>query len=421
MLVTASFAAACGDTGSQGASETSYVTAADASVALGDAGLSGDAGTRSFTRTDLTSDQSGVASSRDRNLVNPWGIAYGPQTAFWVANNGTGTSTLYNGSGQPQPSGTPLVVSLPTPPLSADAGVSDAGADASLDSGASDAGATDAGANAGATDAGVAGASAKPTGIVFNDTRNFLVQSSSSSKTAAARFIFATEDGTLLAWAPEVDQTRAILMVDRSGAAIYKGLALLKTKLGGYLFATNFHAGTVEVFDRNFRRVTNLRKGAFVDPNLPNGYAPFGIQAIGQRIFVTYAQQDKDKEDDVAGQGKGYVNEFDASGRLISRFAAKGTLNAPWAVVRAPRGFGGFQDALLVGNFGDGTINAFDLKSHRFLGQLEDNSGNPLTIDGLWGLTFGNGKQAGKANTLYFTAGPDDESHGLFGSISVAR
>jgi uncharacterized protein (TIGR03118 family) len=204
--------------------------------------------------------------------------------------------------------------------------------------------------------------------------------------------------------------------VDRSSTgAIYKGLAIAASPAGVHIYAANFHSGTIEVFDTNFNLVTLA--GIFSDPTIPAGFAPFNIQNINGQLFVTYARQDAAREDDVPGPGAGYVNVFDTNGILVRRFASAGTLNAPWGVVRAPAGFGGFSNNLLIGNFGDGKINAFDPVSGAFRGQLENGKGRAIQIDGLWALVFGNGGTGGDTDKLYFTAGIEDEKHGLFGQI----
>ncbi len=225
-------------------------------------------------------------------------------------------------------------------------------------------------------------------------------------------------DRLLAAWNSGA-KTKAVLVVDNSASkAVYKGLALGFRRDEAFLFATNFHAGKIDVFDKRFQPVT-LPSGAFKDPAVPSGYAPFGIANVRGRLIVTYAQQDADKHDDVAGAGHGFVDIFDTQGRLLRRFAAKGTLNSPWGVALAPLSFGRFGGDLLVGNFGDGRINIFDLRGG-FLGQLGPTAQRPFTIQGLWGLIFG-GAAKSNPNTLFFTAGPNDEMHGLFGSISPAE
>jgi len=328
-------------------------------------------------QTNLVSDQAGKAAMVDPNLVNAWGIAASTTSPFWINDNGQGVSTLYDGAGHPFPVNQPLVVTVPPP----------AGSPADT--------------------------TAAPTGMVFNSTQDFVVTEGTHS--AASFFIFSTEDGTISGWNPNVDGGAAILAVDNSASdAVYKGLALGSNASGNVLFATDFHNGRVDAFDRTFAPAA--MPGSFADPRIPAGFAPFGITTIQGRVYVTYAKQDADQHDDVSGPGNGFINVFDTSGNLIRRFASQGVLNSPWGVVLAPPGFGQFGNAVLVGNFGDGAISAFDLASGTFLGQLTDGN-SPLKIGGLWGLIFGNGATAGDVNTLYFTAGPDEEQHGLFGML----
>lgn len=335
-----------------------------------------------YVQTNLVSDLSGVAATTDPHLVNAWGITFGPTTPFWISDNGTGFSTLYNGAGTRFPPASPLVVTIPP----------DAGSPADT--------------------------TAAPTGTVFNGTTDFVVAAKGHS--AASRFIFATEDGTISGWNPAVDGMHAILGADRSAdGAVYKGLALAQTAAGNFLYATNFRAGTVDVFDAQFHLVSLA--GAFVDPNIPAGYAPFNVRNIGGWLYVTYAKQNDVKHDDVAGQGHGFLDVFDTSGQLVRRIAQHGVLNSPWGLALAPASFGRFGGDLLVGNFGDGHINAFDPASGNFRGELRDDHGHALVIDGLWALTFGNGASGGRTDTLYFTAGPDGEQHGLFGAVSPAN
>jgi len=334
-----------------------------------------------YAATILVSDTAAAANPYgsssahvDANLVNAWGIAFNPQGFVWVANAGTSTSTLYDGHGVPQS----LVVSIPDGQ----------------------------------------GGEAEPTGIVFNSTGSFLV--SQGGVTASSIFIFAGEGGTIAGWSPAVDMTHAVTAVDRSAAgAIYKGLARATQGGADFLYATDFHNGAVDVFDAGFNKVT-LAAGAFTDPNLPAGYAPFGIQAIGNQLYVSFAKQDADAEDDVAGAGFGAIDVFDTAGTLVKRLVAVGgSLNAPWGMAVAPADFGTFSNALLVGNFGDGTIRAFDPQTGNLLGTLAKPNGTPISIEGLWGIAFGNGLNSQPTNTLFFSAGPGDEAHGVYGRIDV--
>ena len=333
-----------------------------------------NAGSQGFyQQTNLVSDIAGVAKFTDSNLVNPWGLVHAPQSPWWVADNGTGVSTLYNGHGVK----VPLTVTIPPP-------------------GGSPAGTT-----------------AAPTGAIFNGTGGFVV--SANGKSGSALFIFDTEDGTISGWNPGVLPTDAVLAVDRStvgAGAVYKGLAIGSNANGTFLFATNFRFGTIEMFDSNFNLV-----GSFTDHRLPQSYAPFGIQNIGGNLYVTFAKQNAAKHDDVAGPGHGFVDVFDTSGNLIRRLISRGSLNSPWGLAQAPANFGQFSNDLLVGNFGDGHINVFDPNTGAALGSLQNSGGIPIQIDGLWSLQFGNGAAAGATNQLFFTAGIDGEAHGLFGMI----
>lgn len=335
-----------------------------------------------YQQTNLVSDLPGVAHVTDPNLVNSWGIVHGPTTPFWIADNGTGVSTLYTGAGTPFPVGSPLVVTIPPPHGSP------------------------------------AGTTAAPTGIVFNPTSGFVVSAGNNS--GAALFLFATEDGTISGWNRNVDTTHAILEVDKSPGAVYKGLALASNSAGTFLYATNFRAGTIDVFNDHFGQ-THLA-GSFSDSKIPRGYAPFGIASINGNLIVTYAKQDAAKHDDVAGQGHGFVDVYDTSGHLLHRLVTRGQLNSPWGLALAPESFGRFGGDLLIGNFGNGRINAYDPQTGGFRGQLRDAKNKPISIDGLWGLDFGNDANAGPSTTLFFTAGLNDEADGLFGSlVSVGR
>ena len=345
----------------------------------------------SFTQTSLVSNVASLnPATVDPNLKNPWGVAFSPAGPFWVANNGTGTSTLYNGAGKAATgqNGMPLVFNVPPP--------------------------------AGST------ATAAPTGIVFNSTSDFLV----NGKPAA--FIFDTEDGTISAWNPTT-QSNAVLEVDHSnvpatGGAVYKALALASSGGANFLYATNFRAGTIDVFDGSFHQValgSGAISGTFADPHVPHGYAPFGIASLDGFLVVTYAKQNSAKHDDTPGAGRGFVDVFDTSGHLLDRVASRGALNAPGGLAVAPSNFGTYSGDLLVGNFGDGRINAFQFPSghsHKFqsAGPLKDAQGKPVVIDGLWSVVFGNGGKAGSTNTLFFSAGINGEQDGLFGSLTAS-
>ena len=347
------------------------VMLACASPAFADHNASG------YVQRNLVSDGSITAEHTDANLVNAWGVAFNPTGFVWVANNGTGTSTLYDGDGNAQT----LVVSIPAP-----------------------------GAASGGT----------PTGIVFNGTNVFNVTANGTS--GSAKFIFVTEDGIIAGWAPTVDGTHAVTAIDNSATtgAVYKGVALSAGGSGPLLYAADFHNAAIEVFDGTFTPVTAASATAFTDPFIPKGYAPFGIQAIGGDIYVTYAQQDADKHDEIDGRGLGFVDVYDPNGVLLRRLAARGLLNAPWGIAQAPAGFGVFSNAILVGNFGDGRINAYDPVFGFWLGQLRGTNRQPIQIDGLWGIAFGNGFADQPVNTLFFASGPSSEAHGLYGRLDAA-
>jgi uncharacterized protein (TIGR03118 family) len=320
-----------------------------------------------FSQHNLVSDLPGLADHMDTNLVNPWGIAFSATSPFWISDNHSGFSTIYNSSGTPSP----LVVTIPPP-------------------------------NGGTPPAA-------PDGIVFNGTTDFV-----ASGTSPARFIFATEDGTISGWA---GGSSAVLKADNStSGTVYKGLAMASSGGNNFLYAADFHNGRIDVFDASYNPATLA--GNFADPTIPAGFAPFNIQNIGGQLFVTYAMQDADRHDDVGGPGHGYVNVFDTSGHLLRRFASQGVLDSPWGLAMAPAGFGAFGGALLIGNFSDGRINAFDPVSGNWLGAVLNVGGTAFAVPGLWGLAFGNGGSGGDTHTLYFTAGINGENDGLFGSLS---
>ena len=361
-------------------------------------GSSASSGEGFYVQTNLVSDLPNIAKVQDKNLVNSWGLVHSPTSPWWVADNGTGVSTVYNGNGtpvNPLPPGTPpLVVSIPAP-----------------------------GGGSGGT----------PTGIVFNSvfTTNpddFVV--SAGGKSGPSIFMFATEDGTISGWNPGVDVTHAILAVDRSAVskgkftgAVYKGLATGRDDGHDFIYATDFRFGTVEQFDAHFKLVKSFTdKQLSNDCPFPNQcFAPFGIRNIGGRLYVTYALQNADHHDDVSGLGNGFVDVFNTQGKLLRRFASQGTLNSPWGLTLTPRDFGPFSNDLLVGNFGDGHINVFNPKTGAFLGQLPDQAGDPIAINGLWGIDFGNGVNAGERDELFFASGLNDEANGLFGKIQFVR
>jgi uncharacterized protein (TIGR03118 family) len=352
-----------------------------------------------YVVTNLTSDLPGVAANTDAVLQNAWGVAFTPAASpFWISDNATGCSTLYDGAGVPQA----LRVKLPLPGGSVPATAcmhNDHNNPPNP-------------------------APATPTGLVWNPTTTFRVPGT----TSAATFIWSTEDGTIAAWTGGLTPPdQAVLAVDNSGSgAVYKGLVFGTNPHGVFLYATNFHAGTIDVFapapagSLRYRPATPSEiEGSFADPNIPAGFAPFGIENINGDLFVTYAKQDAEMHDDVAGPGNGFVDVYDTSGRLLRRFASRGPLNSPWGVTRASFAFGRFSGDILVGNFGNGQINVFDSDGkHR--GTLKDGKGKSLVIEGLWKLTLGGGRNS-SSDTLYFTAGPNDESDGLFGTITPAE
>lgn len=351
---------------------SAVVSAAALTSLVACGGSSGSINSQSFTSTVLVSDGAVSAPHTDPNLKNAWGIAFNPKGFVWVADNGTSVATLYDGNGVPQS----LIVSIPN---------------------------------------GTSGP-ANPTGIVFNGTTDFTV--SQGGKSGVGAFIFSGEGGTITAWAPAVAPTNAIVMFDDgSGGAVYKGLALASNGTANFLYATDFHNNKIDVFDKNFAKVA--MPGKFQDATLPAGFAPFGIQAIGAKLFVTYAKQDAAAHDNVDGSGLGFVDVFDTAGNLLQHFASAGPLNAPWGVAQAPGNFGRFSGDILIGNFGDGTINAFDPASGQSLGAINLPNGTAFVQPGLWGIAFGNGLDNQPTNTLFFAAGPNDEADGVYGRIDV--
>jgi uncharacterized protein (TIGR03118 family) len=327
--------------------------------------------TVAFVQTNLDSNLGGIGTP-DANLTNAWGLAFAPGGAFWINGNHSGTSNLISGDGTVAT----LVVSIPAPKNATSGQIS------------------------------------APTGIISNSTTSFHLPGTA----LPAFFIFDTEDGTIAAWNPGVDLMHAVIAVDNSSSgANYKGLAIGANASGNLIFATNFRSGNVDVFDTNFAPVTT--DGRFIDKNIPRGFAPFGIQNIDGDLWVTFAKQDAEKDDDVAGPGNGFVDVFDTDGHLLRRFAEHGVLNSPWGLARAPYGFGQFSGDILIGNQQDGHINAFD--SHgNFVGSLRKPNGESIKIDKLWALQFGGGAKS-SPESLFFTAGPNDENNGLFGVINT--
>lgn len=316
-----------------------------------------------YTRTDL------VDNIKDPNLVNAWGMSRSSTSPWWISDNGTGLTTLYDGTGAIQP----LVVTIPTP--------------------------TGQGTSA-------------PTGQVYNYTTGFQVAPGKQ-----AIFIFATEDGTISGWNPQVNGTTAILTVNRAGSAEYKGIALATTASGPRLYASNFQTGQVDVFDANYKPVILHNAKAFHIPFLDENWAPFGIQSVGSNLVVTFAHRKPGQHDEDHGPGMGWVAIFDQQGNLLLTLEWGDFVNAPWGIAMAPGDFGTFSHRLLIGNFGDGWIHAYNTVSGKHEGYMLDANGAPIAIDGLWGLTFGNDAKSGSALSLYYTAGPNDESNGLFGNL----
>jgi uncharacterized protein (TIGR03118 family) len=329
-----------------------------------------------YQQTNIVSDIPGLAAATNHKLINPWGVSLSPNGLFRISDNGVGLSTVFDVNGNRF--GPTVQIPLP---------------------------------------AGSTSDAAAPTGNIHNTTTDFVVTENGVS--APAENVFATEDGTITAWNPAVDKHHALIVVDNSASAVYKSLTLGSNAEGNFIYATNFHDGTVDVFDGNFHQVQLA--GSFTDADIPDGFAPFGIRNINGTIFVTYAKQNEEKRDDVAGPGNGYIDEFDTEGNLIGRFASQGTLNSPHGLALAPADFGEFSNALLVGNFGDGRINAFDPQTGAFLGQIADADGHPIANPGIWAITFGNGAGGTRTDTLYFAAGINHEQDGLFASISLAN
>jgi uncharacterized protein (TIGR03118 family) len=321
-------------------------------------------GTSAFVhQTNLVSNVPGAAAHTDPNLVNAWGLSSSSSSPIWVSDNGADVATLYNGT---TGVAVPLVVSI---------------------------------------------AGGAPTGTVFNGTSDFAVSNGATS--APALFIFASENGVISGWNRNVDPTHSIAKHTDTNA-VYKGLAIGSAGGSNFLYATNFRAGLVEKLDTNYNVVDT-----FTDPNVPSGFAPFGIQNIGGNLFVTFAKQDAAKHDDVAGKGNGFVDEFNTSGTLLRRVASGGALNSPWGLAIAPSSWGRVAGDLLVGNFGNGAVNVFDPTTGDWRGGLKSSdTGEPLIIDGLWGLRVGNGGSGGDQNAVEFSAGPDGESNGLFGTLT---
>jgi uncharacterized protein (TIGR03118 family) len=364
------------------------IVAAGTLAAAGLGAAPAGAHTTAYRQINLVSDQPGHAPLIDSDLVNAWGLAASPGTnampgsPLWVSDNGSDKTTLYAANQTPPPpvSKVPLIVSI---------------------------------------------TGAAPTGAVFNSDSSAFIVRDKMGNSGSSLFIFDTENGTIDGWSPGVNPngTGPSMMTEvarNNGAnAVYKGLAIAQRSNGKtYLYATNFRSGRVEAYNGRFKPV-ELPGGLFVDPRLPTGYGPFGIAEINGMLYVTFAKQDATLHDDVAGPGNGFVDVFTNDGAFVKRLVTRGALDSPWGLALAPGSFGRFGGDLLVGNFGNGRINAYDPTTGRHLGQLRQPNGRAIVIDGLWGLKFGNGNAA-KTGQLVFSAGPDDESHGLLGKIVVA-
>jgi uncharacterized protein (TIGR03118 family) len=324
-----------------------------------------------INQTNLVSDIPGLAKLTDPDLVNAWGVSFGPTSPFWISDNGTGLATLYSVPRSGLPSVSKLGLTVTIPPTAG-------------------------------------GTTSAPTGQVFNGGAGF----------GGAVFLFDSEDGAISGW--NGSGTSAVVDKDFGSAAVYKGLAISDPGMSdAVLYATNFRAGTIEAYDPNFDAPASVT-GNFTDPNLPKGYAPFNDKVINGELYVTYAKQDAAKHDDEAGAGNGFVDIFNLDGTLKERLISRGALDSPWGLQIAPSSFGSFAGDLLVGNFGNGMINAYNPTTGAFVGTLDGADGNPRVIDGLWGLTVGNGSATGGSlDTLFFTAGPNGESDGLFGSLAI--
>jgi uncharacterized protein (TIGR03118 family) len=320
-----------------------------------------------FAQVNLVADVPGVAKITDTHLVNAWGLSQGPTTPVWVSDNGTDVTTLYTGGGVGQaPTALPLVVSV---------------------------------------------AGGAPTGQAFNPTTSFVLPDGQP-----ALFVFASEDGGVSAWNRQLTPVTSAVPVASVRNGVLKGLALVQRRHGGpEILVTDFRHHRIVAFDGRFQPLT-LPSWAFRDRRIPRGYAPFNVAVLGSRVFVTFALVDAATGDDVSGRGHGFVDVFTTGGRLLDRFARRGVLNSPWGLAVAPAGFGAFSGDVLVGNFGDGRIHAFDPRTGRLRGVLRDGDGKPIVIDGLWGLLPGNGTSAGTSD-VWFSAGPQDESHGLLGVL----
>jgi uncharacterized protein (TIGR03118 family) len=328
-----------------------------------------------YKQTNLNADQAGVATLTDPNLVNPWGMSRSSGSPWWVSDNGTGLTTLYDGTGAAKS----LVVTIPT-----------GNADLS--------------------------ATGTPTGTAFNSASPGFALATGEP----AAFLFVTEDGTISGWNPGVSATSAVIKVNTKSESVFKGMTLASMESDGavawFMYVADFRKGRVAVYDSSFHHVE--MDDAFRDDSIPDGFAPFNIMNIGGDLYVTFAKQDAAKHDEVDGAGLGYVDVFSPSGNLLRRFDHGAWLNGPWGMAMASGDFGIYSHDLLVGQFGSGNVAVYDPQTGRFKGLLEDATSNPIAIQGLWELSFGSGGTSGLATTLYFSAGSDGETHGLLGSIT---
>ena len=365
--------AACGGGGSAGSSAGSSMQTQASTTTLSDTALVA-------SNTGLVA----TVTTIDANLSNPWGLVTAPGLPFWVADNNSNLATLYSGTG---------VIQTGEITGSNDIGIS--------------------------LPASAAGVPANPTGQVYNGSGGFMVPTASGQETAL--FIFDGEGGTIAAWAKDSGATAVTSyddgLVNGTAHAVYKGLALGTVNGATFVYATDLHNNKIDVFDTNFAKPADMQ-GKFVDPTMPAGFVPFGIAALNGQLYVTYAQQDGAMHDEVTGAGLGYVDIFDFSGNFVTRFSSAGVLNAPWGMALAPAGFGSFEGDLLIGNFGDGTINIFG-PNGASLGTITVNNGQTLTVPGLWSLVFGDGDPDKPVTTLFYTAGFADQTDGVFGSITA--
>jgi uncharacterized protein (TIGR03118 family) len=369
--------AACGGGGSSGSASPATSVASQSTSTV-------------YSDTALVVDKAEVVATSktvDANLQNPWGIAIATGLPFWIADNNSNLATLYSGAG-----------AIETQEVTGSAGTGIA------------------------IPASAAGVAANPTGQVYNGSGSFLIATGKGQETAL--FLFAGEGGTIAGWAMDSGSAAVTAYDDgvANGAnhAVYKGLALGTVNGATFLYATDLHNNKVDVFDTNFAKPADMQ-GKFVDAAIPAGFVPFGISAVNNQLYVTYAMQDTAKHDEVPGAGMGYVDVFDLSGNLVSRFTSAGVLNAPWGIAVAPSGFGSIAGDVLIGNFGDGKINIFTPNGTQLatsVGPLTGSNGQPFAFQGLWSLVFGNGDSDKPLTTLFYTAGFANQTDGVFGSIT---